>query len=67
MFAYVLQVRTIDLVPLPSVLKSSYAQTSALMNPLSKSVWITPAASGAHAPAGTVQHRTSVSPAVKKY
>lgn len=37
------------------------------MNPLSKSEWMTPAASGAQAPAGTVQHRTSVSPAVKKY
>jgi hypothetical protein len=37
------------------------------MKPLSKSVWITPAASGAQAPVGTVQHLTSVSPAVKKY
>jgi hypothetical protein len=58
---------TIDFVPLPRVLKSSYAQTSALMKPLSKSEWMTPAASGAQAPVGTVQHLTSVSPAVKKY
>jgi hypothetical protein len=30
-------------------------------------LWMAPAASGAVAPAGIVQHLTSVSPAVKKY
>jgi hypothetical protein len=53
--------------PLLSALKSSYEQISALIKPLSKSVWMAPAASGAVAPAGIVQHLTSVSPAVKKY
>ena len=54
----------IDL-PFANSLKSSYATTSALINPLSKSVWIAPAASGAVAPAGIVHARTSSSPAVK--
>jgi len=35
------------------------------MKPRSKSVWITPAACGAVAPMGTVQARTSFTPAVK--
>jgi hypothetical protein len=39
--------------------------TSALMNPRSKSVWISRAARGAVEPAGTVQARASFGPAVK--
>ena len=39
---------------------------SARMKPRSKSVWISPAASGAFAPLCTVQARASFGPAVKK-
>src|SRR5690606_13865832 len=46
-------------------MKSSYAMTSARMNPFSKSVWMTPAACGAVAPIFTVQERTSFVPSVK--
>lgn len=53
------------LLPVARDLKSSYATTSALMNPRSKSEWITPAACGASEPEYSVQHRTSFSPAVK--
>ena len=39
--------------------------TSALMKPFWKSVWITPAASGAVAPVRIVQARDSFGPAVR--
>ncbi len=54
-----------DLVSPRWATKSSYAITSARINPFSKSVWITPAAWGAVAPTRTVQARTSLTPAVK--
>ena len=50
---------------LPSVTKSSYLMTSALMNPFSKSVWMTPAALGALSPLWIVHARHSSDPAVK--
>ena len=54
------------LPPSPSLLrqaiKSSYEQHSTLINPASKSEWITPAACGAVEPWATVQHRTSFTP-----
>src|SRR5687768_3603086 len=50
----------------PKATKSSKAIVSARMKPRSKSVWMTPAASGARAPFSTVQARASFGPAVKK-
>ncbi len=50
----------------PHRTNSSYGRTSARINPRSKSLWITPAASGARAPRRAVQARTSFSLKVKK-
>src|SRR5918998_965478 len=50
--------------PKPS--SSSQRMHSALMNPRWKSVWMTPAHSGALAPARNVQARDSLSPVVRK-
>ena len=51
----------------PSFIKSSYETTSALINPLSISECIFPAACGAFVPFFIVQSLTSCSPAVKNY
>ena len=49
----------------PADIRSSYETISALMKPRWKSVWMTPAASGAVAPLRTVQARDSLGPAVR--
>ena len=49
----------------PAATRSSKETTSALMKPFWKSVWITPAASGAVAPLWIVQARDSFGPAVR--
>ena len=49
----------------PVSTRSSKEMTSALMKPFWKSVWITPAASGAVAPFLMVQARLSLGPAVR--
>src|SRR6202000_2425479 len=50
----------------PAAIRSSKETISALMKPFWKSVWITPAASGAVAPIGISQARDSFGPAVRK-
>src|ERR1700761_7419723 len=50
----------------PAAIRSSNDTISALMKPRWKSVWMTPAASGAVAPTGMVQARVSLGPAVRK-
>ena len=49
----------------PAEIRSSKETISALMKPFWKSVWMTPAASGAVAPLGIVQARDSLGPAVR--
>ena len=49
----------------PAETRSSNQTISALMKPFWKSVWITPAASGAVAPFGIVQARDSLGPEVR--
>ena len=49
----------------PAEMRSSKETTSALMKPFWKSVWMTPAASGAVAPFVIVQARVSLGPAVR--
>lgn len=49
----------------PAAIRSSKLTISALMKPRWKSVWITPAASGAVAPTGMVHARVSFGPAVR--
>ena len=50
---------------LPELIRSSYAITSALMKPRSKSEWIFPAAWGAFVPLVMVHALDSVGPAVR--
>ncbi len=49
----------------PIAIRSSNETISALMKPFWKSVWMTPAASGAVAPFLIVQARVSLGPAVR--
>lgn len=49
----------------PAATRSSKETISALMNPRSKSLWITPAACGAVSPLWMVQARASLGPAVR--
>ena len=49
----------------PASIKSANETISALIKPFWKSVWITPAATGAVSPLWIVQARTSFGPAVK--
>ena len=49
----------------PAATRSSNETISALMKPRWKSVWMTPAASGAVAPLRIVQARDSLGPAVR--